>query len=216
MSYTKEQIADVLDFAVLNPSVGNVQVAHAGDACDRHKIKGFCVASTNVYTASIYHCNVASVIGFPHGNVSPRAKLAEAVQAVNDGAKELDVVVNYGRFNTGDIGIIKEELERICTFAHHRDVIVKAILETGTMSLGVIALACEECIEAEVDYVKTSTGFGPGGATVVIVQAMLNLVEGTGIKVKASGGIRCYNDVARFLDIGVSRIGASRYQELLP
>jgi deoxyribose-phosphate aldolase len=216
MSYTPEQIANVLDFAVLDPSAGNMQVANAADDCDKYGIKCFCVASANVYTASIDHGNVASVIGFPHGNVSPRAKLAEAIQAVTDGAKELDVVVNYGRFNTGDWGIIKEELERICTFAHHHDVTIKAILETSYMTAGQIGLACEECIEAECDYVKTSTGFGRQGATVAVVAIMLDAVKGTGVKVKASGGIKTYDDVARYLDMGVSRIGASRYQELLP
>jgi deoxyribose-phosphate aldolase len=214
--YSVNQIANVLDFSVLKPNVGNMSITHVAKFCNNYGLKCFCVASANVKTASIYHCNVASVIGFPHGNVSPRAKLAEAIQAVNDGAKELDVVVNYGRFNNGDIGIIKEELERICTFAHHRGVSVKAILETGTMSLGVIDFACEKCVEAQVDYVKTSTGFGYGGATVATVQAMLYAVEGTGVKVKASGGIKTYDDVARYLDMGVSRIGASRYQELLP
>jgi deoxyribose-phosphate aldolase len=214
--YSAEQIADVLDFAVLKPNVGSISITHGADDCDRWGVKCFCCSSANVYTASIYHCNVASVIGFPHGNVSPRGKLAEAIQAVNDGAKELDVVVNYGRFNAGNWGLIKEELERICTFAHHRGVLVKAILETGTMTAGQIGWACEECIEAEVDYVKTSTGFGPGGATVAVVTIMLSAVKGTGIKVKASGGIKTYDDVARFLDMGVSRIGASRYEELLP
>ena len=127
MSYTAKQIADVLDYAVLSPKIGNVKIADEADLCDQRKIKCFCCSSVNVYVAAIYHNNVASVIGFPHGNVSPRAKLAEAKQAVSDGATELDVLVNYGRFNTGDWGIIKEELEWITTFSHHKGVLVMAI-----------------------------------------------------------------------------------------
>jgi deoxyribose-phosphate aldolase len=216
MNYTPQQIADVLDFAVLDPSVGNVAIVEGADNCDKWGVKCFCCSSANVYLASIYHVNVASVIGFPHGNMSPRAKLAEAIQAVSDGATELDVVVNYGRFSTGDWGIIKEELERITTFAHHHDVLVKAILETCTMDERTIQSACRECIEAEVDYVKSSTGFGTYGATEEAVQTMLDVTKGTGVKVKASGGIHCYDNAAKFLDMGVSRLGASRYQELLP
>ena len=216
MNYSPQEIADVLDYAVLSPNVGNVAICDGADFCDRHGIKCFCVASANVYLASIYHHNVASVIGFPHGNMSPRAKLEEAKQAVSDGAKELDVVVNYGRFNTGDYGIIKEELGRLTTFAHHHNVIVKAILETCTMDGLSITSACEECIEAEVDYVKTSTGFGSHGATEAAVQTMLEAVEGTGIKVKASGGIKSYRDAKKYLDMGCKRLGTSRYEELLP
>jgi deoxyribose-phosphate aldolase len=215
MAYTAEQIASVLDYAQLNPCVGNVAIVEGAEFCEEHNIKCFCVASTNVKIASIFHHNVASVIGFPHGNVSPRAKLAEAIQAVSDGASELDVVINYGRFNTGDTPIIREELERITTFAHHHDVVVKAILESCTMTLGQVALACEECIKAEVDYVKTSTGFGTLGAQVDKVRTMLDVCEGTGVKVKASGGIKTYADAEMFLDMGVSRLGTSRYLELL-
>ncbi len=216
MNYSPQQIADVLDYAVLNPNVGNMAIIDGANFCVEHAIKCYCVASANVYLAAIHHPNVASVIGFPHGNMSPRAKLEEAKQAVSDGAKELDVVINYGRFNRGDDGIIKEELGRITTFAHHHNVIVKAILETCTMDIETIRVACWECIEAEVDYVKTSTGFGTFGANVEVVQTMLDVVSGTGVKVKASGGLKSYQDIEEYLDMGCERLGASRYLELLP
>ncbi len=216
MNYTPEQIAAVLDYAVLDPNVGNTTIINVASNCDQLGIKCFCCSSANVKIASIYHPNVASVIGFPHGNVSPRAKLEEAKFAIGDGAKELDVVINYGLFIMGKTGIIRAELDRLCTFAHHHGVIVKAILETCTMHIGQIALACKECIKAEVDYVKTSTGFGWWGAREWTVQTMLDIVEGTGVKVKASGGIKTYQDVVKYLDMGCQRLGASRYRELLP
>ena len=214
--YTPEQIAAVLDYAVLNPEVGKVGIIGCAKICAVNRIKCFCCSSANVKIASIYHPNVASVIGFPHGNVSPRAKLEEAKFAISDGAKELDVVINYGLFNTGETGIIRAELDRLCTFAHHHGVIVKAILETCTMGLVGTVAAIRECIKSEVDYVKTSTGFGSGGASEWAVMTMIAETKGTGVKVKASGGICCYADVVKFLDMGCSRIGASRYQELLP
>jgi deoxyribose-phosphate aldolase len=92
---------------------------------------------------------------------------------------------------------------------------VKAILETCTMTTDQIILACKECVKAEVDYVKTSTGFGAHGATTAAVQTLIGVTKGTGVKVKASGGIKCYRDVAWFLNMGCSRLGASRYTELL-
>jgi len=216
MSYTPEQIAAVLDYAMLSPEAGNLDIVYGAGSCAEEGIKCFCVSSANVRTAAIYHPNIASVIGFPHGNVSPRAKLEEAKFAVGDGAKELDVVINYGLFNKGETDIIKVELERLCTFAHHHDVLVKAILETCTMHPGEIALACQECIRAEVDYVKTSTGFSHGGATVEDVQLMLDVARGTNVKVKASGGIKTYQDVVKYLDMGCQRLGSSRYLGLLP
>lgn len=216
MNYTPEQIAAVLDYAVLNPNAGNVGIIGCAEICAVNRIKCFCCSSANVKIASIYHPNVASVIGFPHGNVSPRAKLEEAKFAIGDGAKELDVVINYGLFNTGETGIIRAELDRLCTFAHHHGATVKAILETCTMTPCQIGLACQECVKSQVDYVKTSTGFGSGGATVGDVQMMLNTVKGTGVKVKASGGIKTYRDVVQYLDMGCKRLGTSRYKELLP
>jgi len=216
MNYTPKQIADVLDYAVLDPKVGNKTIVECADECANIGIKCFCCSSANVKIASFYHPNVASVIGFPHGNVSPRAKLEEAKFAIGDGAKELDVVINYGLFNTGETGIIRAELERLCTFAHHHDVLVKAILETCTMDLVRVVAAVRECIKSEVDYVKTSTGFGDGGATKWAVEAMIDETKGTGVKVKSSGNIKTYQDVVKYLDMGCQRLGASHYKELLP
>jgi deoxyribose-phosphate aldolase len=216
MNYTPEQIASVLDYAVLDPNVGNSKITEEADFCDQMNIKCFCCSSTHIEMATIYHSNVAAVIGFPHGNVHPKAKHAEAMQAIEDGATELDLVVNYGRANTGDYDIIKEELAPICEDAHIRGVTVKAILETCIMGPDQIRAASRECIESEVDYLKTSTGFGREGATFYTVRLLLEAVAGTRVKVKASGGIRCYADVVKYLDMGCQRIGASCYQELLP
>ena len=216
MNYTSKQIADVLDYAVLDPHVGDVAIAGGAIFCYENKIKSFCVASGNVGIASQYHDNVSSVVAFPHGNMDPKAKLREAQRAVLFGARELDVVISYGRFLDGDFSIIQRELEGIVDMAHDKGVLVKAILETCYYTPVEIRQACEECVKVEVDFVKSSTGFGTYGATVEDVQVMLDAVKGTNVGVKASGGIHCYADVVAYLDMGVSRIGASRYLELLP
>ena len=214
MSYTPQQIAGALDYALLSPTATEENIRKGANFCVYHGIKCFCVSSANVLTASQFHGNVASVIGFPHGNVHPAAKEEEALCAINAGARELDVVINYGRFRGGDEGIVLNELRPICNAAHRCDVIVKAILETQELSPQQIDRASQLCIEAEVDYLKTST-CSPG-ATPEAVEIMLDVACGTGVKVKASGGIKCYADAVKFLDMGCKRLGTSRYLELLP
>ena len=216
MNYTPKQIADVLDYAILNPLCTPEGIKYGAVYATKHNIKSVCVASGYVGIASQYHDNVSSVIAFPHGNMDPKAKLREAQLAVLFGARELDIVISYGRFLDGDFSSIQRELEGIVDMAHYEGVLVKAILETCYYTPVEIRQACEECVKVEVDFVKTSTGFGTYGATVEDVQIMLDAVKGTNIGVKASGGIHCYADVVAYLDIGASRVGSSKYLELLP
>ena len=214
MSYTDKQIAAVLDFAVLNPLTSVEDVMDGAVYCRQHSIKSICVASANVGIASQYHDNVSSVIAFPHGNVDPKAKLKEAQRAILMGATELDVVVSYGRFLDGDWKIIHRELEGLCQMAHDEGVLVKSILETCHYTDKELVAACHECIRAEVDFVKSSTGFAFDGAEYQSIKTMLDAVRDSSVEIKASGGIHCYDDAAKFLDMGCSRLGASRYQAL--
>ncbi len=214
--WSVRDIANSLDYAVLKPTATTQNIIDGAIYADRHNLVSVCVASTHVGLAAEYHENVSSVIGFPHGNVHPSIKMAEARQAIKDGAKELDVVVNYGRYLGGDISVIGADLIDLTTMAHENGVIIKAILETCYYTYSQLRTACQWCIMANVDYVKTSTGFGKGPTTVSDVEIMLEAVRYTKVRVKASGGIKCYKDAAKFLDLGCRRIGASRFEELLP
>lgn len=213
MKYTDSQIADVLDLAILCPTIGPAEITEIAEYYSIQNVKSFCVSSANVAAAAKGHSYITSVIGFPHGNVVMGAKLREAEIAIQHGAKELDVVVNYGRFLAGDGGIYGE-LYPITMMAHHEGVMVKAILETCYYSVEDLQEACQACIAAEVDFIKTSTGFGPGGASLPVIEEILAMTKGTVVKVKASGGIKTYADVVKFLDAGVHRLGASVYAEL--
>jgi deoxyribose-phosphate aldolase len=215
MSYTREQIASALDYAVLKPTANIEDIKRGAAFCVKHKLASFCVASANVPVAVNGGCPVASVIGFPHGNMSPLAKYYEADQAMTNGAVELDVVVNYGRYLGGDLRIIDKELTFLCAMADQRGVKVKAILETCHYTTEQIIDASRRCITSGVDWLKTSTGFGPGGATPMAVSAMIATAKDTDVEVKASGGIKTYADVVRYLDLGCTRLGASRFLELL-
>jgi deoxyribose-phosphate aldolase len=214
MSYTKEQIADALDYAVLSPMATMKSVTDGCSLANKHKIQSVCVAPVNVQLAASYHPNVSAVIGYPHGNLDPLSKYQSAMNAIVQGAKELDVVVNYGRFLGGDQAIIYTELRSICEYARTRHVLVKAILETSFYTSKQITDACLLCATAGVDFIKTSTG-AFGGATTAAVNTILDTVGET-VSVKASGGIKTYKDAAHFLNLGCTRLGSSSFSELLP
>lgn len=216
MSYTHTEIAAALDLAVLKPTATMDDVKRACALANKYGIKSVCVAPVYLILADSRHHNVSTVIGFPHGNTVPHIKYEEAYFAIKHGAKELDVVINYGRFLDGDRNIIALELEPIASRARLHGVKVKAILETCYYSPAQLIDACNHCIEAGVDFLKTSTGFGHQGADPATVNLMLNAAEGTNVQVKASGGIKTYADAKRYLDMGCTRLGSSRFLELLP
>jgi deoxyribose-phosphate aldolase len=221
MSYTKEQIARALDLAVLKPTAATGDVIAAARLVAEQGIASICVAPCNVRLAKQYTDRVCAVIGFPHGNTTPEVKEHEARQAIANGAIELDVVCNYGRFLDGTYGTCPAslpDLGRVIGIAHAKGVLAKAILETCWLDESEIETLCELCVRERVDFVKTSTGFGPGGATPEAVTIMRKTTERleSRVKVKASGGIKTYADAARYLRLGCERIGASVYWELLP
>ncbi len=209
--YSDSYIAEHLDYAVLDPLATIQDIKDGAAFCNKHRIKAYCVASVNVPIAAAMHDNVCAVIGFPHGNSSPVAKYEEGAIALASGAKELDVVINYGRFLGGDEAIIDRDLHRLCAC---ENAVVKAILESYSYTPSQLVRACELCIRVGVNFVKTSTGFGHGPATPEDVQVMLDTVCGTGVQVKASGGIKTYRDAIKYLDMGCGRLGASRFRSL--
>jgi deoxyribose-phosphate aldolase len=211
----RDQIIAALDYAVLKPDARLEDVTSAARVVEDMGFATICVASYNVAIAKQITSRVCSVIGFPHGNTSPDIKFDEARAALEDGAVELDVVINFGRFLEGREVVVVQELGRIVQLAHKKKALVKAILQTCYYQPGQIVEACRLCVDCGVDFVKTSTGFGPGGATPRAVELMLEAVDGAA-QVKASGGIKTYADAALYLSLGCTRIGSSRYRELLP
>lgn len=213
--YSPKEIANALDYAVLSPLATLETIRDGCTFANKHGLKSICVAPVNVELAAKLHGNVCSVIGFPHGNVCSGIKYMEAIRAVVDGARELDVVVNYGRYLGGNLGIIKEDLRDICAYARANGVLVKSLLESCYYTSSQLRDACRRCVEAGVHFVKTSTGFGKSSATPGDVAVMLDAVKGPGVQVKASGGIKNYGDARQYLDLGCTRLGSSRYLELL-
>jgi len=149
---------------------------------------------------------VCSVVGFPLGANAPETKAAEARLAVSQGAREIDVVINLGAAKSGDWRAVEEDIRGVVKASG--DAAVKAIIETCYLNDAEKVKACETAARAGARFVKTSTGFGTGGASAEDVRLMRKTV-GDKLQVKASGGIRSYHDAIMMLDAGADRIGAS-------
>jgi len=216
MTYTKEQIANALDYAVLKPNATPADIVRAACKVKTENIRSLCVAPVNVGVARLYADDVSAVVGFPHGNTLPAVKLLEAGMAVRYGATEVDVVINYGHFLANRWQTVREELMLLVKGFKPMPIIVKAILETCYYTPVQIRDACKLCVDCGVDFVKTSTGYAAGGATPEAVQIMVDAVRGSSVQVKASGGIKTYADACMYLDLGCTRLGAGRFEELCP
>jgi deoxyribose-phosphate aldolase len=151
---------------------------------------------------------VCTVVGFPLGATSTEAKVAETEAALRAGAREIDMVQNIGALRSGDHDAVKRDISAVVEAAHRAGAIVKVILETALLDDNQKVLASKLAKMANADFVKTSTGFGPSGATVHDVELMRSAV-GPEMGVKASGGIRTLDDVKKMADAGATRIGAS-------
>jgi deoxyribose-phosphate aldolase len=152
--------------------------------------------------------HVATVAGFPLGANTTAAKVAETEVAINAGAREIDMVLNVGELCAGNIDAVRADITAVVAAAHARGSLVKVILETALLSDDQKVSACIICKQAGADFVKTSTGFSTGGATVHDV-ALMRRVVGPTVGVKASGGIRTLEDLEAMRAAGATRIGTS-------
>ncbi len=152
--------------------------------------------------------NIATVVGFPCGYQTAEVKFFEAHKALSAGALEIDVVINLAAFKSGKLAEVENEIGELATLCHLRGAILKVIIETALLNEAEIILMCQLCAQAEVDFVKTSTGFSNRGATVADVQLMREHLPAT-IRIKASGGIRDAAFAKELILAGADRIGTS-------
>ncbi|MFM7183614.1 MAG: deoxyribose-phosphate aldolase [Planctomycetota bacterium] len=215
MSRTVADVAKALDHAVLKPEYTRDDLARHAVMCVQRGVGCLCVRSCDVAEATRLVAGspvvVAAVIGFPHGAQRPEVKALESRLAIADGARELDMVANVGALKSGAEQAVRDDVAAVVAEARPRGVLVKVILETCALTPAEIALGCRLAEQAGADFVKTSTGFGvqpsgPTGATPEAVRIMLDTVGGR-LQVKASGGIRSWDDAVRYLDMGCTRIG---------
>ena len=183
------------------------------DEAIEHDFYSVCVNSSYVKFIRDYNKDVkiASVVGFPLGAMAKEAKVYEAKKAIEDGASEIDMVINIGRLKSQDYDYVEGEIREIKEAIG--DNVLKVIIETCLLTDEEKVKTCELSVEAGADFVKTSTGFSTGGATVADVKLMAETV-GDKAKVKASGGIHTREEALAFIEAGVSRIGASKSIEI--
>ncbi|MCF6332255.1 MAG: deoxyribose-phosphate aldolase [Draconibacterium sp.] len=208
--YTKKQVAKTIDHAVLKPEQTDADLKANAEMCIKNNVFSMCVKPCDIKAAAEFlkdsEVKVSCVLSFPHGADATPVKVFQAKQAIEDGTDEIDMVMNIGKFLSGDYEYVLNDIKAVVDVAHKKNRLVKVIQESGFLSLDQIALACELSYEAGADFVKTSTGFGPGGAKPEYIEVMRKTV-GDKMKVKASGGIRSWEDAVAFLDQGADRLG---------
>lgn len=207
-------LASLIDHTLLNPLATPDAIEQLCHEADRFRFPAVCVFPTYVQLAAefLHHKQpqVCSVIGFPSGATTPGVKLYEAQEAVENGATELDVVINLGWLKSGETEALHRELAQICEATGQT---VKAILETTCLTDSEKKLAAEICLDAGVAYLKTSTGW-QGGATVADVR-LLREIAGERVGIKAAGGIRSVEQALGLVMAGASRLGTSRGVDLI-
>ncbi|MBZ5582715.1 MAG: deoxyribose-phosphate aldolase [Acidobacteriia bacterium] len=205
-------IAAVIDHTILKPEATRADVSRICREARQYNFASVCV---NPYWVPLVRAELAgspvkvcTVVGFPLGATSTEAKVAETEAALRSGAQEIDMVINVGALRSGDHEVVKADIQQVVKAAHAAGAIVKVILETALLDDSQKAVACTLCKMAGADFVKTSTGFGPSGATAHDV-ALMRAVVGPEMGVKAAGGIRTLEDFRAMTAAGATRIGAS-------
>lgn len=211
-------LARYIDHTLLRPEATAADIDRLCGEAERYRFASVCINPTWVRRAaqSLRGSGVAvcTVIGFPLGATTPEIKAMEARRAVRDGAREVDMVLNIGALKSGDHELVLRDIEKVVDAAHEAGAICKVILETALLSDEEKVIASALAKKAKADFVKTSTGFGPGGATVYDVALMRETV-GPEMGVKASGGVRTATDVESMIAAGATRIGASAGIEIV-
>lgn len=204
-------IASYIDHTLLKPESTKEQVVQLCKEAAEYEFASVCVNPSYVETAAAELKNskvkVCTVIGFPLGASTSETKAFETKDAIEKGAEEIDMVVNIGAIKSGDSELVKNDIKAVVDAAKGK-AIVKVIIEASLLTDEEKVLASRLSKEAGADFVKTSTGFSTGGATVADVKLMRETV-GSELGVKASGGVRSLEDVQGMIDAGASRIGAS-------
>ena len=205
-------LAKMIDHTLLKPDATQDQIAQLCFEARKHGFASVCINPTWVELCAKLlagsDVKVCTVIGFPLGATSPEVKAFETRNALDNGATEIDMVINIGALKAGETELVARDIRGVVTTAHGRGALVKVIIETVLLTDEEKTIACLIAKEAGADFVKTSTGFAGGGATVHDIELMRRVV-GPEMGVKASGGVRTFEEAQSLVKAGATRIGAS-------
>jgi len=216
-SITYEQLAKTIDHSLLRPELVEADVVAGCVLANNYHVASVCVKPCHVKLAKKLllgsDVEVGTVVGFPHGNSTIATKVFEAQEAVAAGATEIDMVINLGEFRSGHADYVRHEVRAVVNAAHP-NAIVKVILENAYLTHEEKVLGCQIVEEAGADFVKTSTGFAPTGATVEDI-ALMRATVGPQVQVKAAHGVRTLDQLLAMIDAGATRSGATATAAIL-
>jgi deoxyribose-phosphate aldolase len=213
--YSLGRLAGSIEHTLLKPDSTSRDLERLVEEAEKHGFACIVVPPHMVrHAASITSKPVCTVIGFPLGYSSLEVKLTEAEKAIADGASHIDAVWNVSAYKSGMRGYVEEEVRSLASLAHGRGIIVKIIIETSLLTPTEIMDASRIVVEAGADYVKTKTGFGSRGASLMDVALIRHVVKGDA-KIKAAGGIRDALTALLMLEAGADRLGASRSVQIV-
>ena len=211
-------VAALIDHTLLRPEAARGEIEKLCAEGATYGFASVCVNSAWVRQAAEAlrgtPVKVCTVAGFPLGANLPSVKLYEAERAISAGAAEVDMVIHVGGLKSGEDDAVQADIRSVVDACHRRGALCKVILEMALLTQEEKIRGCQAAVRAGADFVKTSTGFGPGGAIVLDV-ALLRATAGPSVGVKAAGGIRTLSDVARMLAAGATRIGSSSGVKIL-
>jgi deoxyribose-phosphate aldolase len=217
-SVSYREVAKVIDHSLLRPELDLDTVAEGVRLAVRYDVASATVRPADVQLAAELVAGsdvlVSTVVGFPHGSSLPATKAFEAERALDDGAHELDMVLNIGRLRSGLDDEVRGEIHTIVELAGRRDAIVKVILENAYLSDAEKIRGCRLAEQAGARFVKTSTGYAPSGATIEDLKLMRAVVP-PHMEVKAAGGVRTLDALLEVMSVGVTRIGATTTETIL-
>ncbi len=205
-------IARYIDHTLLKPDATDAEIEKLCAEAREYRFASVCVNPSFVKRCADLlrgsEALVCTVVGFPLGATTGAVKAFESRKAIREGAREVDMVINVGALKSGDYDLVQEDIEAVVEACHESGVLVKVIIEAALLTDEEKVAACLLAKKARADYVKTSTGFASGGATIRDV-AIMRATVGPGMGVKAAGGIRTYMDAVGMIEAGATRIGAS-------
>ncbi len=211
-------IAQMIDHSLLKPELTLSDVEAGCQTAMKYGTATVCVRPCDVQAAAEFLAGssvlVSTVVGFPHGSNLTAVKVFEAEQAMAQGAKELDMVLNIGRLRAGDFNFVQQDIQAVVQAAHAQDVVVKVIFENCFLDKKQIVKACQLAEAAGADFVKTSTGFGSGGATLADLRLMRDSCSPT-MRLKAAGGVRTLEAALAVRAVGAVRFGATATEAIM-
>lgn len=215
---TAKDIAKMIDHSLLNPAFTLDDIKNGCLLAREYDCASVCVRPCDVPVAMEIlkdtDVMVTTVIGFPHGSNMTETKVFETKIAIEQGCKEIDMVLNIGMLLSGEYEYVKQDIKAVVDVAHEKGVIVKVILENAYLNDDLIKKACEICTEAGADFTKTSTGYAPSGATIHDLKIMRANTPAN-MQVKAAGGVRKLDDALLVRAVGGTRFGCTRTKEML-